>query len=117
MPVEIPQMTTAVVPIGNDTDDIIVEADSFEREFEYQEEDGSAIDFSGYAGTCQIRDDAGTLIASPTVSALDSTGIFTLTLATLPAAGVYDYDVEITAGATKKTIQRGRWQTLTQATQ
>jgi hypothetical protein len=112
MAIEIPEMTTANVPIGNDTDDIIVEGDSFERDFEYQEDDGTAVDFTGYTGTSHVRDAAGSLTATLTVATLDSTGIVTLTLATLPSAGVYDYDVEIVGGSIKKTIQRGAFTVL-----
>lgn len=114
-------MTTAYIPIGNDTDDQIVGNNYFEREFTYEEEDGagsySAINLSGYAGTCQIRDDDGNLVASPTVATLDGTGIVKLTLAILPAVGVYDYDVLAIAGSVKKTLQRGPWQTVKKVTQ
>lgn len=117
MAIEIPQMTTAYIPIGNNSDDMLVESDYFEREFEYQEDDGTALNFTGYAGTCQIRNDAGTLIASPTVATLDTTGIVKLTLASLPAQGTYNYDVQATAGSVKKTLQRGPWQTVKEETQ
>lgn len=118
MSVVISEMTTAIAPIGNDTDDIIVEGDNFERDFEYTERDtGDAIDFTGYTGASQIRDDNGTLIGTLTVGTLDETGIVTLSIATLPAAGTYVYDVEIVAGSVKKTIQRGSFRISAQSTQ
>lgn len=116
MAIAVAEMTTALVPIGNSTNDIIVENDYFERDFAYQEADGSAISFATYVGACQIRDKAGNLIASPTVAALDSTGVVKLTLAIQPAAGTYDYDVEIVAGAVKRTIQLGPWQVSNEVT-
>lgn len=117
MPVVIEQMSSAYVPIGNDTDDVIVEGDSFEREFTWEEFDGgAAIDFTGYTPSGKVKDTAGAELATLVFTTLDATGIFTMSLATLPAAGIHEYDVEIVAGSVKKTIQRGPFQITAQIT-
>jgi hypothetical protein len=118
MAVVIEEMTTAYVPIGNDTDDVIVEADSFERDFEYEDYDeGEPIKFDGYTGSGQVRDASGTLISTLVIGTLDSTGVVNVTLATLPAPGTYSYDIEIVKGPIKKTIQRGPFHVTAQVTQ
>lgn len=118
MAVVIEEMTTAYVPIGNDTDDVLVEADSFERDFEYEDYDAQTpIDFTGYTGAGQVRDTSGTLISTLVIGALSTTGVVNVTLATLPAPGTYSYDIEIVKGPIKKTIQRGPFHVTAQVTQ
>lgn len=108
MTIVIEKMTTATVPIGNYANDIIVEGNDFEREWDFKDNDGNLFDFTGYTGTAQVRDADGALIATFTVAALSATGIVNISLTALPDAGEYFYDIVITAaGSVEKTLQRG----------
>ncbi len=103
------QWTTAIVPIGNDTDDVIKAGDDFDRDFDYLEDDGTPIDLSSYSAVCEIVDDDGNVIATPTVD-VSTPGVVNISLAALPAAATYQYDAVIYDGASfEKTIQGGAW--------
>jgi hypothetical protein len=107
MATDMAQWTTVVVPIGNDTTDVIKAGDDFDRDNDYLEDDGTPIDLSSYTGVSEVVDDSGSVVATLSVD-LSTAGIVNLSVGALPAAGTYEYDVIIYDGAGfEKTIQGG----------
>ena len=118
MAIVIEQMSTPYVPIGNDTDDVLVTGDTFEREFFFEEDDApnDAIDFTGWTFAGLVKDVDGNTVGTMSFNTGDSTGLVLANLTTLPAAGVHEYDVEAVNGPKTKTIQRGPFHTTASIT-
>lgn len=132
MAVIVTQMTTARVPFGDLTGDILVEGDRFERVVAYDslidqspgaDPDGprEPVDFTGWAPKGEVRDTDGALLAEfvITPSAGDSTGIWLFVIDPIPTemVGINPYDMQIENGSGSiKTLQLGKMQITAQET-
>ncbi len=121
MPVVIEQVTTAIVDLGNTTNDLLVEGDRFERDVSFTDDsDGSAINFTGWTATGVIKDadDTATTIGTFTITGGGTSGIWNIVLDPIPAAcvGRNPYDIQITDGGSVKTLMRGKFEAVGQFT-
>lgn len=94
---------------------VINVGETFTEVYTFTDTNGDPVDATGYTGTMQVRAEpfaTSALIAAPSVSAGNSSGQFTVTLASGVSAaltpGVYLYQLDITNGSETLRMLEGK---------